>query len=146
MAEGGTCHYKRRNCLTEAHSLSGDGRGRDLLGQENRPTDRGALTNESWIRKRKQLVRTRKQTDRSRCTHVRVLDTAEEGTCQDKETDRPIEVHSRPSPGYGRGRNLSGQGNRQTNRGALTSESWIWQRKKLVRTRKQTDQSRCTHF
>ena len=111
---GGTCQDTETNRQTEAHSPTGDSRGRHLSGHGNKPTDRGALT--SWRRQREALVRTRKQTDRLRCTHF--LETAEGGTCQDTGRNRPTEAHS--LSGYGRGRFLSGHENRPTDRGALT--------------------------
>ena len=81
------------------------------------------------------LVVTRKETDRPRRTHP--LETAEGGTCQDTERNRPTEAHSPTEDG--RGRELSGQENKPTDRGALTS--WRWQREGpgLVKKRKETD-------
>ena len=78
-AEGGACQDMQGNRPTEVHSRSGDNRGRNLSGHARKPTDRGALTN--WRRQREALVRTRKETDQPRHTHV--LETAEGGTCQD---------------------------------------------------------------
>ena len=137
-AEGGTCHHTQGNRPTEAHSLSGDSRGRDLSGHARNPTDRGALTN--WRRQREGLVRTRKESDRPRRTHQ--LETAEGGTCQDTQGIRSTEAHS--PTGDGRGRDLSGHARNLTDRGALTS--WRQQREGLVRTRKESDRSRRTHF
>ena len=136
-AEGGTCQYMKRNRQSEAHSLSGDSRGRGLSGHGKKPTERGTIT--FWRRQREGLVRTWKETDRARPTHI--LETAEEGTCQDTERNRSSEGHSRP--GDGRGRELSGYG-KKTERGPLTS--WRWQREGLVRTRKETDRPRTTHI
>src|SRR5947208_2050200 len=82
---------------------------------------------------------TQKETNRARHTHV--LETAEGGTCQDTERNRPSEVHSRT--GDGRGRDLSGHTKKPTERGSLTS--WRWQREGLVRTRKETDRASHTH-
>ena len=55
--------------------------------------------------------------------------------------NRPSEMHS--PTGGGRGRNLSGHGNKLTKQGALTS--WRWQREGLVRTENETDQAKGTH-
>ena len=109
-----------------------------MSGHRKKSTERGALTPSG--RQRKEHVRTRKETDRARRTHK--LETAEGGTCQDPERDRPSEVHSRP--GDSRGRNLSGDRKKPTKRGALTV--WKRQRKGLVRTRKETDQAMRTHI
>ena len=114
-AERGTCQDTERNRPTEAHSQTGDGRGKDLSGHGKKLTDRGGLT--SWRRQREGLVRTRKETNRLRRTHI--LETAERGTCQDIERNRPTEAHSQP--GDGRGRDLSGLEKKPTDRGALTS-------------------------
>ena len=89
-AEGGTCQDSKRNRSTEAHSQTGDGRGRNLLGLGKKPTDRGALT--TWRQQMEGLVRTRKETDRPRRTHQ--LEAAE--------------------------RDLSGLGKKPTDQGALT--------------------------
>ena len=113
-AEGGTCQDTERNQSTEAHSHPGDGRERDLLRHRKKPTDRGALTNWRW--QREGLVRTRKQTDRPRRTHI--LEAPEGGTCQDSKRNRPTEAHSQT--GDGRERDLSGHGNKPTDRGTLT--------------------------
>ena len=131
MAEGGTCQDTQESRPTEAHPRPGDGRGRGLSGHVRKPTDRGALTN--WRRQWEELVRTRKETDRPRRTHV--LEKAEGGTCQDTQGNRPTEAHSRP--GDDRGRDLSGHARKPTDRGALTF--WRRQREGLVRTRKETD-------
>ena len=80
-AEGGTCQDTERNRSTEAHSLPGDGRRRDLLGHGNKPTDQGTLT--LWRRWRGGLVRIRKQTDQPRHTHS--LETADRGACQNRK-------------------------------------------------------------
>ena len=74
---------------------------------------KGALT--FWKRQREGLVRTQKETDRARHTHV--LETAEGGTCQDTQMNR--------------------------RKGALTL--WKRQREGLVRTQKETDRARHTH-
>ena len=113
-AEGGTCQDMERNGPTMAHSLPGDGRGRDLSGHRKKPTDRGALT--TWRRQREGLVRTQKVTDQPRHTHQ--LEMAEGGTCQDTERHQPTKAHS--LPGDGRGRYKSGHGKKRTDRGTLT--------------------------
>ena len=102
-AEGGACQDTQRNRPTEAHSLPGGGTGRDLSehaknrqaearshpgdsrgrklsGQGKKQTDQGALT--SWRRQREGLVRTWKEINRETGTHI--LETAEGGTCQDR--------------------------------------------------------------
>ena len=159
-AEGGTYQVTERNRPTEAHSLTGDGRERDLSGHRKKPTNRGTLT--FWRWRREGPVRTRKETDRPRRTHQ--LETAEEGTCQDTETNPPTEADSLPGdsrgrdlsghgrnrpteahshPGDGRGRDLSGHRKELTDQGALTF--WRRQREGLVRTRKETHRPRHTH-
>ena len=100
--EGGTCQETERNRPTEARSHPGDERGRGLSGHGKKPNGRGALTN--WRRQREEPVRTQKESDQSRCTHI--LETAEGGTCQDTERNGPTEAHS--LPGDSRGRDLSG--------------------------------------
>ena len=98
MAEGGSCQETERNQPSEAHSQTGDGKGRDLSGHINKPTDQGALT--SWRRQRDGFVRTRKETDRERCTHK--LETVEGGTCQGTErTDRARRTHQLEMTGGG---------------------------------------------
>ena len=89
-AEEETCQDKERNRLSEVHLLSGDGRGcdlsrhrrkaiergaltdwrwqRDLSGRKDKAIERGALTN--WRREREEFLRTRKERDRARGTHV----------------------------------------------------------------------------
>jgi hypothetical protein len=63
------------------------------------------------------VVRTQKETDRARCTHI--LEMAEGKTCQDTERNRPREVHSPPGG---------------------------WQREGPVSTQNETDQVRHTYF
>ena len=137
MAEGGTCQDTERNQPTKAHSLPGDGRGRDLSGHGKKPTDRDALTNWRW--QREGLVRTQKETNQPRSTHK--LEMEEGGTCQDTERNRPTEAHSHS--GDSRGSDLSGHRKKLTDRGALTS--WRRRRERLVRIWKETDQPRCAH-
>ena len=158
--EGGTCQDTERKRSSEGHSLSGDSRGKDLLGHEMKKTGRGTLT--LWRRQREGRVRTLKQTDRARYTHV--LEVAERRTPQDAERNRPSKAHSHT--GDCRERDLSGRIKKPTERGALTSwrqqrdlsghrkkltergalTSWRWQREGLVRTQKETDRARRTHI
>ena len=121
-----------RNRPAEAHSHPGDGRGTDLSGYGKKPTEAHSQSGDG---KGRGLVRTRKQTDRGRRTHI--LETREGGICQDMERNRPTEAHSHA--GDGRGRDLSGHGKKPTDRGALTS--WRRQREGLVRTRNETDRA-----
>ena len=137
VAEGRTCQDTERNRPSKAHSLSGDGRQRDLSGHGKKKTDRGALTN--WRRHRARLVRTRNETDRQRQTHC--LETAEGEACQDAERNRQRKAHS--PTGGGRGRDLSGHEKKPTEQGPLTP--WRRQREGLVRTRKETNRARGTH-
>ena len=137
-AEGGPCQDTERNRPTETYSPTGDSRGRNLSGHGKKPTDRGALT--IWRRQRERLVKTRKETDQPRRTHF--LETAEGGPCQDTERNRPTETCS--PTGDSRGRDLSGHVKKTTDQGALTH--WRRQREGLVRTWKETDRPRHTHF
>ena len=114
-AEGATCQDTETNRPREGHSLPGDGRGSDLSGHGNKSTEGRTLT--PWRRQRERVVKTRKEIDRGKDTHF--LETAEEATCQDTETNRPREGHSRP--GDGRGSDLSGHGNKSTEGRTLTS-------------------------
>jgi len=57
-AGGGTCQDTERNQLSKGHSLSGDHRGRDLLGHGKKPSKQGGTYK---------------------------LEIAEGGTCQDME-------------------------------------------------------------
>ena len=136
-ADRGTCQDTERIRQTEAHSQTGDGRQTDLSGHRKNPTDRGPLT--SWRRQTEELVRTPKESDRPRPTHI--LETADRGTCQDTERIRPTEAHS--LPGDGRQRNLSGHQKNPTDQGPLTN--WRWQTDGLVRTPKESDRPRPTH-
>ena len=137
-ADRATCQDTERIRPTEAHSHTGDGRQSDLSGHRKNPTNRGPLTN--WRQQTERLVRTPKQSDQPRPTHL--LETADRATCQDTETIRLTEAHSHP--GDGRQSNLSGHRNNPTNRGPLTS--WRQRTERLVRTPKQSDQPRPTHF
>ena len=109
---------KRKDDDREGHSLSRDGIRRDLSGRGKKPTERSALT--SWRQHREGLVRTWKETDRPRRTHC--LETAGGGTCQEMERNQLGEADS--LPGDGRGKDLSGDGKKPTDRGALT----LWRR------------------
>jgi hypothetical protein len=90
-AEGETCKDTERNWPSEAHSPTGDDRGKDLSGHGKKPTEQGTLTN--WRQQREGLVRKRKT--------------------------RASEVHSHS--GDSRGRDLSGHKKKVTERGTLTS-------------------------
>ena len=136
-AEGGTCQDTETNRPREGHPQTGDGRRSDLSKHGNKSTQGRTLT--CWRRQTERLVRTRKQIDRGKDTHL--LETADGATCQNTETNRPREGHSRP--GDGRGSDLSGHGNKSTDRGALTN--WRRQREGLVRTRKEANRARRTH-
>ena len=90
-ASGGICQDMERNQPSDAHSLSGDGIGRDLSGHRKNPTEQGALTSWRGIRRdlsghgknpterrvlttwrwhRERAVRTRKESDPTGGTHV----------------------------------------------------------------------------
>ena len=75
-----------------------------MLGYGKKTTKQEALT--SWRQPREVRVRTRKNSDREMDTHV--LESAEEGTSQDTEINRPSGGHS--LPGDSRGRKFSGHG------------------------------------
>jgi len=127
----------QRNRPSKRHSQTGEGKGRDWSGHGKKKTKRGSLT--SWRRQREGQVRTRKESDCTRHTHN--LEATEGGTCQDTEGQPPSEANS--LAGDHRGRYLSGL-ERKAIEQALTS--WRWQREGLVRTWKQRDQARRTHF
>ena len=137
MVEGGTCQDTEGIRPTEAHSLPGDGRQRNLSGHQTNLTDRGPLT--SWRRQTEGLIRTPKESDRPRPTHA--LETVDRGTRQDTKRIQPTEARSHS--GDGRQRDLSGHGKNPTDRGPLTS--WRWQTEELVRTPKESDRPRPTH-
>ena len=136
-AEGGTCQDTERNRSIEACSLPGDGRGRNLSGYRKTPTERCTHQLETA---EDGLVRTLKETDAPRHTHI--LEMATGGSCQDMERNRPSEAYS--LSGDGRGRDLSGHGRKPTNRGALT----LWRRRRegLVKTRKEINRPRHTYL
>ena len=79
-----------------------------MSGHRNNPTDRGSLTN--WRRQTERFVRTPKQSDRPRPTHI--LETANKATCQDTGKNRPTEAHT--LAGDGRQKNWSGHGRKKT--------------------------------
>ena len=137
-ADRATCKDTERIRPTEAHSRTGDGRQSDLSGHRNNLTDRGPLT--FWRRHTERLVMPPKQSYRPRPTHQ--LETADRATCQDTETIRPTEAHSHP--GDSRQSHLSGHRNNPTDRGPLTL--WRRQTEGLVRTPKQSDRPKPTHF
>ena len=58
-AEEEICQDTERNRPSKAHSLSGDGKGKDSSGRRKKRADQGTLT--SWRRQRERLVRTRKE-------------------------------------------------------------------------------------
>jgi hypothetical protein len=118
--------------VSKAHSLSGDGRERDLSGHGKELTEQGTLT--AWRWQREGIVKTRKETEQA--VHSHTGDSR--GTCQDTERNRASKAHS--PTGDSRGKDLSGHGKKQTERGSLTS--WRQQREGLVRTRKGTDLAR----
>ena len=85
------------------------------------------------------LVRTRK-TAAGQQAHQ--LETAEGETCQDMKRKWPSDGHS--PTGYRRGRDLSGHKKKVTEGRVLTS--WEPQRERLVRTQRECDRERGTHF
>ena len=111
-------------------------RGTSEDTEKHRPSDGHLLSGDPH---REGQVKTWKETDRARGTHF--LDTASGGTSQDTERNRPSEGHS--LPGDRIGRDKSGYGKKQTERGALTS--WRPHRQGQVRMRKETDRARGTH-
>ena len=58
-AEGGMYQNTERNRPREAHSLSGDGRGKDFSGHGKKPPEQGILT--TCRQQREGLVRTQKE-------------------------------------------------------------------------------------
>ena len=127
--EGWTCQDRERNRPIEGHSLSGDSRGRDLLGHGKRSTEGRTLT--PCRRQREGLVRTRKNTYQAKGTHF--LETAKGGTSQDTERNRPSERHSLPEDG--RGTCQGGETNRPSDGHSLPGDD----REGLVRTWKKID-------
>jgi hypothetical protein len=135
-ASGGTSQDTETIRPSEAHSRTGDHIGRDKSGHGKNPTKRGTLT--YWRPHLEGQVRTRKESDRARHTHM--LETASGGTSQDTERIRPSKAHSRTGDHIGRDK--SGHGKNPTERGSLTS--WRPHREGQVRTRKESDQTRHT--
>ena len=99
---------------------------------------RRALT--LWRQQTEGLVRSWKETDRARGTHI--LEMVEGEACQDMERNQLNERRSLSEDN--RGRNLSGHGKKLTEQWALTN--WGCQRKRLVRPWKETDRARGTHI
>ena len=111
----GTCQKTETVRPREWHSLTGDGRLRNLSGQVKKVIEGGALT--SWRRQKEGLVRTRQESNRGKGT--RRLETAEGGTCQNTERKRTNK--GRSPAGDGRGRDLSEHVKKTAEREALTS-------------------------
>ena len=109
-----------------------------MSGHRKKVTEQGTLT--SWRVQREGFVRTWKESDQARHTHF--LETAEGGICQDTEGKRLSKAHS--LSGDRRGRDLSENRKKATERGALTS--WRPKRDRFVRTWKESDRARHTHF
>ena len=133
----GTCQNTEAKRLREWHSLTGDGRLRNLSGKVKKVTEGDVLT--SWRRQKEGLVRTRKESNRGRGTCQ--LETAEGWTCQNTEIKRADKGCS--PAGDGRGRDLSEHVKKAAEREALTS--WR-QQGGLVRIWKERDRTRGTHF
>ena len=108
-----------------------------MSGHVNKTIERGIRTLWGW--QREGLVRTWKETDRARRTHV--LETAERGTCQDTERIRPSKAHSRP--GDDSGRDLSEHG-KETNRAGHTHKLGMAERETCQDTER--NRPRNTHF
>src|SRR6266850_2159102 len=119
------------------HSHPEEYRGRDKSGHGNKQSKQGALT--FWRVQRERQVRTQKQTEQARGTHI--LESAEGETSQDTETNRASKGHSQT--GECRGRDKSGHRYKPSKQGGLTN--WRSQRERQVRTQKQTEQARGTH-
>src|SRR6267142_1339333 len=85
-------------------------------------------------------VRTWKESERARGTHS--LESADGRTSQDMEGIRASKGHSRP--GKHRRMDKSGHRRNTSERGALTN--WRVQTDRQVRTRKESEQARGTHF
>src|SRR6266850_417191 len=73
--------------LTEGHSRPGECRQTDKSGHRKNSTERGALT--SWRAQMDGRVRTRKESNRARGTHI--LESADRQTSQAMERNRPSE-------------------------------------------------------
>ena len=118
-AEGVAYQDNERSRPREWNSRPRDSRGSDLSGHGHKSAERRTLT--TWRRQRERLVRTRKQIDQEKDTHL--LETAEGATCQDTETNRPREGHSRAGDGIGS--DLSGHGNKSTEGRTLTDRKSV---------------------
>ena len=92
MGRGGTSQNTQRIKLSEGHSQTGDGIGKDKSGHGKNPTERGTLT--FWRRHREVQVRTQKESHGAR-------------------------GHSHSGDSIGRGK--SGHEKNPTEQGALTS-------------------------
>ena len=96
------------------HILKTASRGTSEDTEKHRPREGHLLSGDP---RREGQVKTRKESDRARGTHI--LETASGGTGQDTERNRPSEGHS--LSGDRIGRDKSGYGKKQTERGALTN-------------------------
>jgi len=134
--EAGTSQDTEINRACKGHSLAG--KSRRTSQDKESPGKQGALT--LWRVQRERQVRTQKQTEKARGTHI--LESAEGETSQDTETNRASKGHS--PTGECRGRDKSGHRNKLSKQGALTF--WRVQRERQVRTQKQTEQARGTHI
>ena len=104
-----------RNRLSKEHSHARFDRREDKSGHGKKLTERGALT--SWRRQRDEIVRTRKEFDRARGTHV--LESAENGTCQGTKRNQLSKGYSLPRDD--KGWDMSGHGQKLAEPGALTA-------------------------
>ena len=120
----------------EGHSLPGERIRKDKSVHGNKQSERRVPTN--WRSQREARVTTRKETEQVRGTHglerrrryksvqgnkpsergTHKLESVEEGTSQDTETNRASEGNS--LPGEHKGRDKSGHGNKLSGRAALT--------------------------
>ena len=125
-----------RNRPSKGHSLTRDGRERDLSGHGKESTEQlGTHILEATERGSGQDTEKNGPIE----GHSQPGDGRAEGeTCQNMERNRPSKGHSHP--GDGRGRDLSGHGKKLTERGVLTN--WKRQRGEFVRTREKIDRAR----
>jgi len=87
-----------RKQLSKGHSHPGDHRGRDLSGHRKKGTKQGALT--SWRPQREGLVRTQKESNQARGTHI--LETTGEGLVRTwKESNQARGTHILETTGEG---------------------------------------------
>ena len=103
----------------------------DKSGHRKNVTEQGALT--SWRPQREGQVRTQKESDQARGTHI--LETTEGGTSQDMERKQLSKGHSHP--GDHRRRDKSACRKKVTEKGALTF--WRPQREAQVSTQNRSD-------